>query len=83
MKIRLNKLKNIEKLIVGGAKVSSALNTKLQAIGTAVFETYGMTETVSHIAVKQLNCFKSDNKCYSERSEESNKKKNLLNKLLY
>lgn len=51
----LNKLNNIGKLIVGGAKVSSALNYKLQDIETKVFETYGMTETVSHIAVKQLN----------------------------
>jgi O-succinylbenzoic acid--CoA ligase len=51
----LSNLKLIEKLIVGGAKVSSALNAKLQNLDTAVFETYGMTETVSHIAVKQLN----------------------------
>ena len=67
----INKLNNIKTLIVGGAKVSSVLQSNLQTLKTAIFETYGMTETVSHIAVKQLNCFKSDNKCYSERSEES------------
>lgn len=55
----LSKLNNIKTLIVGGAKTSSLLNTKLQALKTIVFETYGMTETVSHIAVKQINNFES------------------------
>ena len=51
----LDKLKSIKTVIVGGAKVSSALNSKLQELETNIFETYGMTETVSHIAVRQLN----------------------------
>lgn len=51
----LDNLNNIKTIIVGGAKVSSALKSKLQVLKTSVFETYGMTETVSHIAVKQLN----------------------------
>ncbi|AUC81267.1 AMP-binding protein [Lacinutrix sp. Bg11-31] len=50
-----DKLKAIKTVIVGGAKVSSALNSKLKELKTTIFETYGMTETVSHIAVKQLN----------------------------
>ena len=28
---------------------------RLQGVSTAVYETYGMTETLSHVAVKQLN----------------------------
>lgn len=51
----LDKLNNIKVLIVGGAQVSSGLHLKLQHLKTNVFETYGMTETVTHIAVKQLN----------------------------
>lgn len=51
----LTKLNNIDNVIVGGAKVSKALMERFQSINTTVFETYGMTETVSHIAVKQLN----------------------------
>ena len=51
----LDKLKNIKTVIVGGAKVSKVLNSKLQEVKPTVFETYGMTETVSHIAVKPLN----------------------------
>ena len=35
--------------------MSSVLQSNLQTLKTAIFETYGMTETVSHIAVKHLN----------------------------
>jgi Acyl-CoA synthetases (AMP-forming)/AMP-acid ligases II len=35
--------------------VSHALQNKLQNSATIVFATYGMTETITHIAVKQLN----------------------------
>jgi len=51
----LNFIDNIKTIIVGGAKVSLTLQLKLQSLKTSFFETYGMTETVSHIAVKQLN----------------------------
>jgi O-succinylbenzoic acid--CoA ligase len=51
----IEKLNNIKQLIVGGAKVSKVLATRIQHLKTKVYETYGMTETVSHIAVKQLN----------------------------
>lgn len=53
-----NSIKNIgsiKKLIVGGAKMSSDLIRKVQGKNTAVFETYGMTETITHIAVKALH----------------------------
>ena len=30
-------------------------NNKIQKIDTEVFATYGMTETITHIAVKKLN----------------------------
>ena len=45
----------VEKLIVGGGVVSKDLEVKLQDISTEVFATYGMTETITHIAVKKLN----------------------------
>ncbi len=53
----LAKLGNIETIIVGGAPVSKDLRKTIQTLKPTVFETYGMTETVSHIAVKQLNNF--------------------------
>lgn len=55
-------INNIETLIVGGAPVSSELKKAIQHIKPTVFETYGMTETVSHIAVKQINNFLEEGK---------------------
>ena len=51
----LSKLNLIKKLIVGGGVVSNDLQEKLQNISTQVFATYGMTETITHIAIKKLN----------------------------
>ncbi len=48
-------LHRIKKLIVGGAPVSKTLFEKLQNVTTAIFATYGMTETITHTAVKLLN----------------------------
>ncbi len=56
----LEKLHHVKKLIVGGAPVSAKLKSQLQNISTQVFETYGMTETCTHIAIKKLNYFNSD-----------------------
>ncbi len=51
----LNRLHLIKKLIVGGGSVSEKLQKLVQTIDTKVYETYGMTETVSHIAARRLN----------------------------
>ena len=61
LKNSVNNLTNIKTIIVGGGNVSSGIINSLQNIKTTVYETYGMTETVSHIAVKKLNNF-SDSK---------------------
>jgi O-succinylbenzoic acid--CoA ligase len=45
----------IPKLIIGGSAISEALEARIQSLQTVCFATYGMTETVSHIAVRQLN----------------------------
>lgn len=55
----LPKINNIKTIIVGGAPVSVKLIESIKDSKVQFFETYGMTETVSHIAVKQLNGFKS------------------------
>jgi len=47
-------LKNIKKLIIGGAKMDSALEEKLLPLKTEIYETYGMTETITHIAAKRV-----------------------------
>lgn len=53
----LDSLNLIKTLIVGGGAVSSPLQDKLQGVSSKVFATYGMTETITHIAVKKLNNF--------------------------
>lgn len=50
-----DKLQNLKQLIVGGAPVSNDLLDSLHKVKCTVYETYGMTETVSHIALKRLN----------------------------
>ncbi len=51
----IKRITNIKTLIVGGGKVSSALLEKVKAVDTRIFATYGMTETITHIAVSPLN----------------------------
>lgn len=51
----LSALNRMKAIIVGGAAVSGALLEQLQVIQAPVYSTYGMTETVSHIAIQRLN----------------------------
>jgi O-succinylbenzoic acid--CoA ligase len=51
----LSRLHLLGKLIVGGGAVSETLKKKLYGISTKVYETYGMTETVTHIATRRIN----------------------------
>jgi O-succinylbenzoic acid--CoA ligase len=44
-------------IIIGGAACSDALIEALDQIHSPVFATYGMTETVTHIALQRLNGF--------------------------
>ena len=50
----LSQLKNVKKMIVGGAKMSNTLEKGLSKLKTKVYETYGMTETITHIAAKKI-----------------------------
>ena len=50
----LMKLKKVKKLILGGAKVSQALTKQLRGLPIKIYETYGMTETITHIAAKPV-----------------------------
>ncbi len=55
----LEKCNNVKTIIVGGASVSNTLKKAVLNIDSSVYETYGMTETVTHIAVKKLNNYLS------------------------
>lgn len=45
----------VKTLIIGGARLNYSLKENLKSVSTAVFETYGMTETITHIAAKSIH----------------------------
>ena len=49
------RLRGIRHLIIGGGAVSADLAAALRDFPGAVWSTYGMTETLSHIALRRLN----------------------------
>lgn len=51
----IKKLNKFQSILIGGAAVSSSLLEKIKTLSCAVYATYGMTETVSHIALQKLN----------------------------
>ncbi|WP_185851374.1 AMP-binding protein [Blattabacterium cuenoti] len=57
------KIEKIKILLIGGGPVSIDLEKKLQNISTVCYSTYGMTETLGHIALKKINGLDKSN-CY-------------------
>ena len=53
----LDKIHYIKKLIIGGASISESLKQQLiqKNPRTKIYETYGMSETLSHIALKSIS----------------------------
>ncbi|WP_420601391.1 AMP-binding protein [Flagellimonas sp.] len=54
VKNSLEQLHQIKTLLIGGASIPKGLREKLGSVPTQMFETYGMTETITHIAVKKI-----------------------------
>lgn len=50
-----NKLREIRHLIIGGGAVDASLARELADFPHAVWSTYGMTETLSHVALRRLS----------------------------
>lgn len=48
-------LKQIKTLLIGGAPMSISLRNQLLDLGYNAFESYGMTETITHIAIKSIS----------------------------
>lgn len=51
---------SIETVIIGGAAINPSLENKLSGSRNRVFQTYGMTETLSHIALRNLSMGEQD-----------------------
>lgn len=50
-----NMLRQLQHLLLGGGPVDEALEDEIKKLETPVYLGFGMTETVSHIAIRQLN----------------------------
>ena len=72
-------LNNIDKLIIGGGPVHHSLTQKMEHLKTKCYHTFGMTETISHIAIKKLNQIKikADFECLNHVQISTNKNNNL------
>lgn len=55
------RLASISRLIVGGGAIDPQLEKELKGFPNAIYSTYGMTETVSHIALRRMNGKDADN----------------------
>ena len=49
------RLRQIRHLIIGGGSIDEAMAAELKGFPNAVWSTYGMTETLSHIALRRLS----------------------------
>jgi len=49
-----DKLNNIKKLIIGGGQINPDLEKKINKLTNQTYHTYSMTETLTHVAVKNL-----------------------------
>ena len=49
------KQKLVKTILVGGAPIDHQLERKLQRISPVVFQSYGMTETLTHVALRRVN----------------------------
>ena len=46
---------NLDFLLLGGSAIPAELETKLQSVKTQCYSSYAMTETATHIALRQIN----------------------------
>jgi len=71
-----DKLNKISTIIIGGAPLHLHQINKLQKIESEVYATYGMTETITHIAMQKINgrakedCFSCLEGVYVEKNQE-------------
>lgn len=51
---KLNVLQNTKNILVGGASISLALEEKIKTNHLSVYQSFGMTETISHFAIRNV-----------------------------
>lgn len=50
----ISKLNSFKHILIGGTSISNSLEEKISRLKVDAFHTYGMTETVSHIALRKI-----------------------------
>lgn len=50
----IKKLKNIPQVLIGGAPIDHQLEKQLSALPNRFFHSYGMTETATHVALREI-----------------------------
>lgn len=51
----MERLKAIDNIIIGGGSIDEEMERRLRDFPNAIWSTYGMTETLSHIALRRIN----------------------------
>lgn len=55
LKFDINQLRNCSKILVGGGQLSPEIIAACQAANLQVWQSYGMTETLSHVALRKVS----------------------------
>ncbi len=82
LKYTIGHVHNIKNIIVGGSKVTKPLVEKIKHCESKFFETYGMTETVTHVALRQLESLAGEREPYFKALENITFKKDDRNCLV-
>lgn len=64
LKHTFDHIQNMKSIIVGGSKVTKPLLERIKNAQPKFYETYGMTETVTHVAVRQLQSKTAEKELY-------------------
>ncbi|MDZ7849010.1 MAG: AMP-binding protein [Owenweeksia sp.] len=51
----LDELHRLQNLIIGGGPMAPELESELKGYNTCIYHSYGMTETLSHVALRQIS----------------------------
>jgi O-succinylbenzoic acid--CoA ligase len=60
LKSAIEKLQSIRTILIGGGPIHTSLSTKLRDQNIQAFHSYGMTETISHVAIRKLGRGETD-----------------------
>ena len=60
LKTDSEKLKSIQTILIGGGPIHASLSSKMREQNIQAFHSYGMTETISHVAIRKVGLGETD-----------------------